>query len=328
MKTKLSPFLIGSFVLGSVMLVVIALLSFRSLHLFSKAARFVAYFNESVQGLDVGSAVKLRGVRVGRVVTVQVCYDSNSQRWQVAVVTELDKGTISDLGGKMIQLTERATLQRLIDEGLRAKIDLVGITGLQFVELDFFDPQEFPVPHRDDKSDYPVVPTLRSGMSELIGNLSKIANNLNKVDFGGVSRDLQSLLASVNRQVSDVDLKQMVAKMTAAAASIDALAGSAEAKAALVNFSKTATEVQILVSRLDAQVEPVQAELVRTLHSFHDAAESVHKLLGPELGLGEEAVRTLQQVKETAESLQQLADFLERNPSALITGKKRPDKDR
>ena len=80
-------------------------------------------------------------------------------------------------------------------------------------------------------------------------------------------------------------------------------------------------------ARLDAQVEPVQAELIRTLHSFHDAAESVHKLLGPQSGLGEEAVRTLQQVTETAGSLQRLADFLERNPNALITGKRPPDKD-
>ena len=120
----------------------------------------------------------------------------------------------------------------------------------------------------------------------------------------------------------------MVAKVTAAAASIEAFAGSTEAKAAFANLNKAAADVQGLVARLDAQVEPVQAELVRTLHSFHDAAESVHKLLGPQSGLGEEAVRTLQQVADAAESLQRLADFLERNPSALITGKKRPDKER
>ena len=327
MKTKLSPFLIGSFVLGGLLLVVVALLSFRSLHLFSKPARFVAYFNESVQGLDVGSPVKLRGVRVGRVATIQVHYDSTTQKSQVAVVAELDQSAVTDHAGQIIQLTDRATLQRLIDEGLRAKIDLVGITGLQYVELDFFDPQEFPAPHRDDKSKYPVVPTLRSGMSELVANLSKIANNLNKVDFAGLSRELQTLLATVNRQVSDVDLKQMVAKVTAAAASIEAFAGSTEAKAAFANLNKAAADVQGFVARLDAQVEPVQAELVRTLHSFYDAAESIHKLLGPQSGLGEEAVRTLQQVTETAESLQRLADFLERNPNALITGKKRPDKE-
>jgi paraquat-inducible protein B len=73
-------------------------------------------------------------------------------------------------------------------------------------------------------------------------------------------------------------------------------------------------------------VEPVREELVRTLRSFHDAAESVRKLLSPQSALGEEALRTLRQVTETAESLQQLADFLERNPNALITGRKRPGK--
>jgi paraquat-inducible protein B len=125
-----------------------------------------------------------------------------------------------------------------------------------------------------------------------------------------------------------LDLKKMVAKVTAAAESIEALAGSAEAKAAFANLNKTTTDVQGLVAKLDTQVEPVRAELVRTLHSFHDAAESVRKLLGPQSGLGEEAVRTLQQVTETAESLQQLADFLERNPNALITGKSAPARNR
>lgn len=86
MKTKLSPFLIGSFVLGGLILVVVALLSFRSLHLFSKPGRFVAYFNESVKGLDVGSPVKLRGVRVGRVANIQVHYDSKTKKSQVAVI--------------------------------------------------------------------------------------------------------------------------------------------------------------------------------------------------------------------------------------------------
>ena len=327
MKTKLSPFLIGSFVLGGLLLVVVALLSFRSLHLFSKPGRFMAYFNESVQGLDVGSPVKLRGVRVGRVANIQVHYDSKTKKSQVAVIAELDQSAISDRAGKLIQITDRVTFQQLIEEGLRAKIDLVGITGLQYVELDFFDSQEFPAPPQEGGQEYPVVPTLRSGMSELVANLSKIANNLNKVDFAGLSRELQTLLATLNRQVSDVDLKQMAASVTAAAAAIESFAGSPETKAAFANLNKTATEVQGFVARLDAQVAPVQAELVRTLRSFHEAAESVHQLVRPQSGLGEEAVRTLRQVTDTAESLQRLADFLERNPSALITGKKRPDKE-
>jgi len=326
-KAKLSPALVGSFVLGAFVLIVAALLSFRSTHLFSKPGRFVAYFHESVQGLDVGGAVKLRGVRAGRVVAIRVYYDSKARQSQVGVVGELDQNVIRDRAGQMIKITDRATLQRLIEEGLRAKIDLVGITGLQFVELDFLDPQQFPAPRLEGEAEYPVVPTVPSGMSELIANLSKIVNNLKHVDFAELSHELKSLLATANQEVGDLDLKRMVAKVTAAAESIEALAGSAEAKAAFPNLNKTATDVQGLVAKLDTQAEPVRTELVRTLHSFHDAAESVRKLLGPQSDLGEQAVRTLRQVTETAESLQQLADFLERNPNALITGRKRPGKE-
>ena len=83
----------------------------------------------------------------------------------------------------------------------------------------------------------------------------------------------------------------MVASVTSAASSIDALASSAEAKAAFANLNKTAADVQGLVTNLDTQVGPVSFELVRSLHSFHDAAQSVQKLVGPQSGLGDEAVK-------------------------------------
>lgn len=326
MKTKLKPALVGLFVLGACGLTVAGLLAFGSSHLFSKPGRFVAYFNESVQGLDLGSAVKLRGVRVGRVRAIRVRYEAGARQAQVAVVAELDQNVLSDRAGQMIKITDRVTLERLVAEGLRAKIDLVGITGLQFVQLDFLDPAQFPAPPEERASSYPVVPTVPSGMSALIGNISKIVTQLNKVDFAGLSLELKGLLATANRQVGDLDLKKLVAKVAAAAESIEALAGSAEAKAAFGNLNQTATDVRGLVAKLDTQVEPVRADLARTLHSFQEAAQSIHQLLGPASGLGEEAARTLRQVAETAEAIQGLADFLERNPNALITGKRRPTK--
>ena len=327
MKTKLNPATAGTLVIGAFVVVVAVLLSFRSCHLFSKPGRFVAYFNESVQGLDVGSAVKLRGVRVGRVLSIRILYDSKTRQPQVVVAGELDQNVVSDRAGQIVPITDRATLQALIKQGLCAKIDLVSITGLQFVELDFLDPQQFPAPSLEAGIHDPIVPTLRSGMSELVANLSKIVSNLNKADVAGLSRELKSLLTNANQQVAGLELKKMVAKATAAAESIEAFAGSPEAKEAFANFNQTAARLQALVAKLDTQVEPVRAELIRTLRSFQDTAESVRGLLGPQSGLGEEAARTLRQVTEAAASLQQLADFLERNPNALITGRIRPGKE-
>ena len=99
MKAKLNPVVVGTFVLGGLVLIVVALLSFRSLHLFSKPARFLAYFNESVSGLDVGSPVKFRGVRVGRVAVLQVRYDEQARRSLVAVTAELEENTVHDRAG-------------------------------------------------------------------------------------------------------------------------------------------------------------------------------------------------------------------------------------
>ena len=225
MKNKLNPALAGMFLLGALLLIVAALLSFRSIHLFSKPERFVAYFDEPVQGLDVGGAVKLRGVLVGRVVAIRVRYDAKTWPAPVAVVGELDNNAITDAAGKTIKLTDRATLQRLVEEGLRAKLDMVGITGQQIVQLDFLDPRKSPAPPAYRDAEFTVIPTVASQIHELMANFSQIVSDLRKAGFA------------------------------------------------------------------------------------------------------EEAVRTLQQVKETAESLQQLADFLERNPNALITGKKRPNKE-
>jgi paraquat-inducible protein B len=325
-KTKLSSFWVGAFLLGGVALVAIGLLSFRSLHLFSEPGRFVAYFSQSVQGLDVGSAVKLRGVRVGRVTTIQVHYEASTRSSRVAVVGELDQKVMTDEAGKVIRFTDRAALQQLIDEGLRARMDLVGITGLQFVELDFYDPRDYPAVQRNEASGIPVVPTVRSGMSELLSNFSKIAGNMSKMDFAGLSRELQSLLGTVNQQAREVDLKRLVLRVTAAADALESLTGSVEAKSAVTNLNRVALELRGLIAQVQAQVEPTQSEVIRTLRGFQTATEAVGQFLGPQSGLGQEAVRSLQQWTETAESVQRLVEFLERNPNALITGRKRPEK--
>ena len=61
MKLKLSPAAVGMFVLGAMLLGVIAFLSFGGTNIFSKPSRFLIYFDESVSGLDPGASVKVGG---------------------------------------------------------------------------------------------------------------------------------------------------------------------------------------------------------------------------------------------------------------------------
>ena len=64
MKTKVGPAIVGAFVIGAFVLGTIALLAFGGVSFFSKPERFVVFFDETIHGLDLGSPVKLRGVRV------------------------------------------------------------------------------------------------------------------------------------------------------------------------------------------------------------------------------------------------------------------------
>ena len=128
MKSKLNPVSIGSFVIGTLILLVVGLLSFKSIYFFNKPLRFVCYFDESIQGLDVGSRVKLRGVPVGSVVSIKVQYDWKENKSEVMVVGEIEKNAIVDRSGYSIQVKDDFLLQPLVDQGLRAKVDLIGIT--------------------------------------------------------------------------------------------------------------------------------------------------------------------------------------------------------
>ena len=100
MKTKISPAVVGLFVLGAMLLVLVALLSFGGVNFFSKPQRFVVYFDESIHGLDLGSAVKLRGVRVGRVADLNVQYNASTNKSVVAVLCEFSRNIIIDDQGK------------------------------------------------------------------------------------------------------------------------------------------------------------------------------------------------------------------------------------
>jgi len=330
-KTKVGPAIVGAFVIGAFVLGTIALLAFGGVSFFSKPERFVVFFDETIQGLDLGSPVKLRGVRLGRVVELNVRYEAERNRSVVGVVCELNRNMIVDSQGSKIDLSNRAELQKLVDRGLRAQLGVLGLaTGLLYVELDFVDPKEHPVPAGSFQARYVVVPYIPSAISEFQGNLTEILNDVKKVDFAGISVEIKGLLSDTRRQLNGVDLKGTVAQWQKTGAQFEALASSPEIKGTLENLNSAITDLRAVLAKLDAQVGPAGTELTATLTqaksalaSFNAAAESAHRFIAAQSGLGDNAAQTLDQLRGAAEAVQRLADFIERNPQALLTGKKR-----
>jgi paraquat-inducible protein B len=331
-KTKISPAVVGLFVLGALLLIIVALLSFGGVNFFSKPQRFLVYFDESIHGLDLGSPVKLRGVRVGRVVDLNVQYSAVTNRSVVAVVCEFSRNMIFDDQGVPIDVSDRSRLQTLVDHGLRAQLGVIGLaTGLLFVELDFYDPHQYPAGPAAEDARHIVMPAVPSTISEYQASLTEILSDLKRVDFSGLSRNLNTLLATANQKLLALDTARLSDHWTKTADALTATAVAAdpEIKKTFANLNAAGNDLRALIARLDSQVQPTSDKLAQTLEdarkalaAFNAAAVSAQHFIAAQNGLGEDAGRTLQEFREAAAAVQRLADFLERNPNALITGRK------
>lgn len=329
MKTRFSPAVVGMFVLGAALLLLLAFISFGGSNFFSKPTRFVVYFDESVSGLDPGAAVKVTGVRIGRVAAINVRYDSTTRAALVQTICEIDRNVLIDRDGNTIELTNPVELQNLIDRGLRAKLNLQGITGLLFVELSFEDPREYPAAERSFAETYPVVPAIRSPISEVQNSLVEIVADLKRANIAGLSKDLRALVGTANQKLTDLDVKAISARLAAAAEAVEKFVNSPDAQKSLANLNAALTDFRALLAKVDGQVNPVSEEFKRTLaeaqgalKSIDSAAVSTRRFVQSQGNLGEDVTRTLQQISDAADAIQRLAELIERNPNSLLVGRK------
>jgi paraquat-inducible protein B len=339
MKTKISPAVVGAFVLGAFGIGIIALVAIGGLSLFSKPQRFMVYFDEGISGLDEGSPVKLRGVRVGHVVGISIRYDKDTGKSLAAVLCELNKGAIKDEQGADMDVSDRGALQGLVDKGLRAQLEVGGLaTGLLFVELDFMDPAKFPDTSNASEVKFVVIPSVPSDLSELrasattlLANATALLARMQDIDFKGLSVELKRLLVEARLRIDGVDFKGLASQWQKTGQSIDALARSPDTLRAMENLNKTLDALQATIGKLDTQVDSNGNELKETLaqaklalQSFNEAAQSARGFINSQQDFGVDATRALERVADAAESVQQLADFIERNPNALVSGRKGP----
>ncbi len=320
--------MIGAFALGT-----LALLSFGGFHFFEKPERFVVYFDESVHGLDLGSPVKLRGVRVGRVTSLSVRYDGAQNHSLVAVVCELNKDMVTDLNGGAVDFSSRGALEQMVQRGLRAELAVAGLaTGLLFVQLDFKDPAEYPADPALKNDRYAVIPATRSAIAEFQSGLTELLANLKRVDVAGLARDISSLASTARKQIDGVDVRGLAEQWKKTGAQFEALATNPDIKKTFDSLNAVAADLRATIAKLDAHLDPASkeftatlAEARATLQSFATTAASAQTFIAAQSGIGEELASTLSHLNEAADAVKRLADFLERNPNALITGKKRPE---
>ena len=169
MRSK--PAVVGSFILGALVLGVIAILAFGGMNLFAHKLRVMVIFRDSIAGLEVGAPVTFRGARIGRVAGLQLHIDIQRKTTWLPVYLDLDLGRIAwtdgSVGGK------RADLQAAVDSGLRAQLVSQGlVSGEMSVNLDYRPgTPALLAGHAQDAFEIPTVP---SDLQDLKDQLLKL----------------------------------------------------------------------------------------------------------------------------------------------------------
>ena len=138
MNKKISPTLMGAFVVGALALLVIAIIALGSGRLFRKTYEFVLFFQGSVNGLNVGAPVKYKGVEIGSVADILLQLEK-VEPGRIPVIIELDAKKLAGRGFRGNLLVDPDELQRAIDQGLRGQLQMESLlTGVLYVAVDLY----------------------------------------------------------------------------------------------------------------------------------------------------------------------------------------------
>lgn len=213
---------LGIFMLGAVVVFVVIVLIVSATSFGVQRVTMETYFNESVQGLDIGSRVKYRGVTIGEVTRISFSstnYEQNKppndRKQYVLVETALNLKFISARLGDV--RVRDSILNRQIEQGLRVRINPQGITGTSYLEIDFLDPGANPLLAIDWTPENLYVPSAPSTVKQFVDAASDLLNELRRVDLAGMS-------TAVKQTVTRFDQLAVTANDRLAKLPIDTLA--------------------------------------------------------------------------------------------------------
>ena len=329
MNKKISPAVIGAFVLGAVALIVIAILVFGSGRLFRQTRDFVLYFDNSVNGLRIGAPVKVKGVAIGSVKDIRLQLEQGAEVNKIPVIIEIDLGKMTSRGATSAIAENRELLRSAVyDRGLRAQLEMESlVTGLLYVALDFFPGSPINLVQQA-KADYkyPEIPTVPTSLEQAKDALTQIITKLDDIDFKALMASLESTADSIQRTVNSPDLqftiralKQTMPKVDEAVVNIRDVAGTMNE-----NVKSLATDLQQTsgVTRLALkQAADALKQTEETMKRAEAAATNIESLSDQDSAVNYELVKGLKEVSAAARSLRSLTGYLERNPRALIFGK-------
>jgi paraquat-inducible protein B len=332
---------IGLFTLGGLALLVAAVVVVFGGRLFAATEQAVMHFKGSVYGLQVGSPVVFRGVRLGSVRSVGVVYAQG--RFAVPVAVELDPALIRTLGAAAPG-DVALSLTTLLQQGLTGQLATHSLlTGQLYIDLDLRPGHQpaTPVPRdAQGRLEIPTTPT----------RFQSLTDQLDRVDLAKMTDDLTATLAAARKLVAGPEVQQTLAELAQAATSLKRLSATLDqrlprladaAQGTLAQASQASARLGSAADRFGgaadrvgsaaARAESLLAPDSRVLTSVQQAADELTRAAAALRNSASDESTTVQGVQRAmadlaraARAVRELADTLEQQPQSLIRGKAVP----
>jgi len=315
---KSNPAVIGLFVIGGATLLMFAIALFSSEDFFTPKRQFVIYFQQSVNGLNVGSAVRFRGIPVGEVIEIDGVYDPKTGGMIPRVKIEFRPETLENA---VVQEGEYTLFPALLANGLRANLKSSSLlTGQLYVALNF--QPGTPERYLGGGSDsVPEMPSLDSGFDEVLAKISELPLQELVVRASGALLAAEELL-------KDPELIKSLEMMPAILADADTAIATArefiagDLVAVVGDARETLTTTTQAISGIAHTVNSeTLVQLDATLGQIEKTLQTAQARLDPGDPLTIELLGALREIGSAARSVRDLADAIEEQPESLLRGK-------
>jgi ABC-type transporter Mla subunit MlaD len=302
MSQKPGYFRIGLFIVVALAILAAALIAFGAGQFFRPRIYIETYVNASVQGVDVGSPVKFRGVPIGRVSSIDFTfneYGSPGQAYRynyVVILMEIDR----EMFPGMFSENLTSLIQKSVAQGLRARIEPQGITGMSYIEINYVDdPSQFPSLAVDWTPHSYYIPSAPGQLTNMLDSVNNIMRQIEQLNIGGMSKSGTELLENLNKAVTGAQIEKI-------SESLQALLADFQSALKAANLGPLSEDARQLITGLEKSNAGLQA----ILKNLEPAA----RISGPQIKVLMENLRT------TSANLAQLSAEVKRRPSLLLWG--------
>lgn len=258
---------------------------------FEPTFELLLLFDQSVRGLRVSAPVEYRGIVIGKVKSISFDYAPNRDSQKIPVLVEIDPSALRASGTLVPKEEEISILADAIGKGLRGTLKTGSyLTGAMFVDFDYYPEEPEEVLTYNDNGDYPVVPTLVSGLAQI-----------------------EVKLASIMEKIDDLPLDEAVKNISKAAE--ETAIAVEESKKALTQIEGAAAAARETMESPEFKALP--ADVRASLAALDKSVTS----MGPDGNIQGDLLRTLDELRNAIRSMESMTDTIKEKPNSLLFGK-------